>query len=119
MREHEGAHKKSENSESASSVVNETPNEYSELFEDTLPEDTGKDKIDNHTWGKIVLETERMFPPLIGQLTGSSARISGNYIHITLGERNLKLFINEQMLGKFVSQAALTVMGKNFNVKID
>lgn len=76
-------------------------------------------KIDNHTWGKIVLETEKLFKPLIGQLTGSRARISGNTIFITLGEKNLKLFVSEQMLGRYCGEAANFVLGKQYNIKLD
>lgn len=120
MREHEGAHKKTEETvPSNTEAPPSAPNNYDALFEDTLPTEDVKDKIDNHTWGKIVLETEKLFPPLIGQLTGSSARIVGNTIHIKLGEKNLKVFINEKMLGDFVSKAAVTVLGKTYNVKID
>ena len=94
-------------------------NKYDALFEESLPEDTGKDRIDNRTWGKIVLETEKLFPPLIGQLTGSSARIDGGTIYIRLGEKNLKVFVNEQMMGNFVGKAAEGLLGKSYKIKID
>ena len=92
---------------------------YDELFEDTLPTEQVQGKIDNYSWGKIILETEKMFQPLIGQLTGSSARIVGNTIYIKLGEKNLKIFVNELMLGRYVTKAAETVLGKTYNVKLD
>ena len=94
-------------------------NKYDELFEDTLPEDAGGDRIDNRTWGKIVLETEKLFPPLIGQLTGSAARIEGGTIYIKLGEKNLKVFVKEEILGNFVAKAAFTVLGKTYKIKLD
>ncbi len=122
MKQHEGNHKKAEPEvQTASPAVPEEPdlNKYDELFEDTLPEDNGGDKIDNRTWGKIVLETEKLFPPLIGQLTGSSARIEGATIYIKLGEKNLKVFVKEEILGNFVSKAAMTVLGKTYKIKLD
>ncbi len=122
MKKHEGNHKKPEaEAESAPAPAYEEPdlNKYDALFEESLPEETGKDRIDNRTWGKIVLETEKLFPPLIGQLTGSSARIEGGTIYIRLGEKNLKVFVNEQMMGNFVSKAAMTVLGKDYKIKID
>lgn len=125
MREHEGAHKKADKEDSPVASENQVQNSsystvnYSQLFEETLPDNNAADKIDNHTWAKIILETEKAFPPLIGQLTGSYATIKGNVIHIVLGEKNLKLFVNEQMLGKYVSQSAEKVIGKTYNVKID
>lgn len=119
MKEHEGAHKKSEQPTQAAENPKPQENHYSQLFEESLPQNDAEDKIDNHTWGKIILETEKAFPPLIGQLTGSYARKVGNTIHIVLGEKNLKLFVNEQMLGKFVSKAAETVLGQTYNIKID
>ncbi len=96
-------------------------NKYSATFEESLPEDKGDDagRIDNRTWGKIVLETESLFAPLIGQLTGSKARIEGNNIIITLGEKNLKIFVNEKMMDNYVGKAAFTVLGKEYRIKID
>ncbi len=122
MKQHEGNHKKAEPEVTADvPAAPEEPdlNKYDELFEDTLPQEAGANKIDNRTWGKIVLETEKLFPPLIGQLTGSSARIDGGTIYIKLGEKNLKIFVNEQMMGKFVGSAAQTVLGKSYKIKID
>lgn len=122
MKEHEGNHKKAApEAEAPAPVADEGPdlNKYDELFEDTLPEDAGGDRIDNRTWGKIVLETEKLFPPLIGQLTGSSARIDGGTIYIKLGEKNLKVFVKEEILGNFVSKAAATVLGKTYKIKLD
>ncbi len=122
MKQHEGNHKKAEPEITADApAAPEEPdlNKYDELFEDTLPEDSGGNKIDNRTWGKIVLETEKLFAPLIGQLTGSSARIDGGTIYIRLGEKNLKIFVNEQMMGKYVGAAAETVLGKTYKIKIE
>ena len=122
MKQHEGNHKKAEPETApvtASAPEEPDLNKYDELFEDTLPEDVGGDKIDNRTWGKIVLETEKLFPPLIGQLTGSSARIEGGTIYIKLGEKNLKVFVKEEILGNFVSKAAAAVLGKTYKIKLD
>ena len=119
MKQHEGNHKKAEPEIQPAAPEEPDLNKYDELFEDTLPEDVGGDKIDNRTWGKIVLETEKLFPPLIGQLTGSSARIEGGTIYIKLGEKNLKVFVKEEILGNFVTKAAGTVLGKTYRIKID
>lgn len=101
----------------APSPVREKPQRTAQVF--SSEDSDNSEKIDNHTWGKIILETEKLFKPLIGQLTGSSARIVGNNIYIKLGEKNLKIFVNEQMLGKFCSEAAKTVLGKQYNIKLD
>ena len=121
MKQHEGNHKKAEpvREEAPPPPAEPDLNKYDALFEESLPDDTGKDRIDNRTWGKIVLETEKLFPPLIGQLTGSSARIEGNTIYIRLGEKNLKVFVNEQMMGNFVGKAAEALLGKSYKIKID
>lgn len=119
MKQHEGNHKKAEPQIQPAAPEEPDINKYDELFEDTLPEDVGGDKIDNRTWGKIVLETEKLFPPLIGQLTGSSARIEGGTIYIKLGEKNLKVFVKEEILGNFVSKAAAAVLGKTYKIKLD
>lgn len=120
MKKHEGNHKKAEPDTSYAPAYEEPDlNKYDASFEESLPASSGKDSIDNRTWGKIVLETEKLFPPLIGQLTGSSARIEGATIYIRLGEKNLKVFVNEQMMGNFVSKAAMTVLGKDYKIKID
>ena len=120
MKKHEGTHKKAE-PENIPAPAYEEPdlNKYDASFEESLPASTGKDSIDNRTWGKIVLETEKLFPPLIGQLTGSSARIEGGTIYIKLGEKNLKIFVNEQMMGNFVGKAAEMLLGKSYKIKIE
>ena len=120
MKKHEGNHKKAE-PENIPAPAYEEPdlNKYDASFEESLPASTGKDSIDNRTWGKIVLETEKLFPPLIGQLTGSSARIEGGTIYIKLGEKNLKIFVNEQMMGNFVGKAAEMLLGKSYKIKIE
>lgn len=119
MKQHEGNHKKAQVETQPAAPEEPDLNKYDELFEDTLPEDSGADKIDNRTWGKIVLETEKLFSPLIGQLTGSSARIEGATIYIKLGEKNLKVFVKEEILGNFVTKAAETVLGKTYKIKLD
>ncbi len=121
MKKHQGAPKKPTPDPRYPAFAPEEPdlNKYSATFEESLPEEGGEGRIDNRTWGKIVLETESLFTPLIGQLTGSRARIDGNYIIITLGEKNLKVFVNEKMMGNYVSRAAFTVLGKDYKIKID
>ncbi len=117
MKKHEGNHKKNEDEQAQPREVYE--NKYETSFEESIPESSAAGSIDKGTWGKIVYETEHLFPPLIGQLTGSVARIEGATIYITLGEKNLRVFVNEQMLGRFVSQAAGKILGKEYKIKLD
>lgn len=75
--------------------------------------------IEQKKWAKIIYETESSFPPLIGQLTGSHARIEGSYIHITLGDKNYKFIVREDVLFPRVAVAAKNVLGKEYKIKID
>ena len=115
---HEGNHKKEE-TEAVPERREVFENKYESSFEESIPETAAAGSIDRTTWGKIVYETEHLFPPLIGQLTGSVARIEGGTIYITLADKNLKIFVKEQMLGKFVTQAAASILGKEYKIKLD
>lgn len=75
--------------------------------------------IDAGTWTKIILTTERAFPPLIGALTNSAARIAGKTIFIRFGEKNLSVFVNESILSQYVRKAAAQVLNEEYNIKIE
>lgn len=85
----------------------------------TQPSDDPGTPVEPRTWLKIILATERAFPPLIGTLTDSTARMSGNTIRVRLREKNLALFTNEEFLSRFASQAASEILNGNYTVKLD
>ena len=67
---------------------------------------------------KIILETEKAFMPLIGQLTGSKGYIEGNSILIEFADPTLKKFANTALICKHVKNSASFVLNKEYNVKI-
>ena len=68
---------------------------------------------------QIILGTEKKFAPLIGMLTGSSAYIAGQTIHIRMAENSMKLFINRDYLDTYVSEAARETLGQQYQIKLD
>ncbi len=80
--------------------------------------DTTASQIPPSTWMKIILETEKAFMPLIGQLTGSKGYIEGNTILIELADVTLKKFTNSALICKYVKDSASFVLNKEYNVKI-
>ena len=75
-------------------------------------------QINPSTWMKIILETEKAFMPLIGQLTGSKGYIEGNSILIEFADPTLKKFANTALICKHVKNSASFVLNKEYNVKI-
>ena len=81
-------------------------------------EQTSSSQINPSTWMKIILETEKAFMPLIGQLTGSKGYIEGNTIFIEFANDALKKFANSALICKHVKDSASFVLNKEYNVKI-
>ena len=79
---------------------------------------TDASQITPSTWMKIILETEKAFMPLIGQLTGSKGYIEGNSILIEFADPTLKKFANTALICKHVKNSASFVLNKEYNVKI-
>ena len=79
---------------------------------------TDASQINPSTWMKIILETEKAFMPLIGQLTGSRGYIEGNSILIEFADPTLKKFANTALICKHVKNSASFVLNKEYNVKI-
>jgi len=79
---------------------------------------TSSSQINPSTWMKIILETEKAFMPLIGQLTGSKGYIEGNTIFIEFANDALKKFANSALICKHVKDSASFVLNKEYNVKI-
>ena len=82
-------------------------------------EETEGQPVDGATWGQVILGVEKRFPPMIGTLEDSTARIVGNTLRIRLREENLKLFVNRAYLEKYVNQAAQETLGRQFTIKLD
>ncbi len=80
--------------------------------------DTASSQINPSTWMKIILETEKAFMPLIGQLTGSKGYIEGNTLLIEFADATLKKFANSALICKHVKNSASFVLNKEYNVKI-
>lgn len=75
--------------------------------------------VDKTKWLKIILEVEKANKSNIGQLTGSSAFIRGNYLYVHPANPFVKVMTSEEYLAKCVAPAALAVLGHNYTVKYD
>lgn len=95
---------------------NSPVNDIPPLPDDSAPRSANQ--IDPRTWMKIILETEKSFMPLIGQLTGSKGYIDGNVLTVEFANENLKKFANGPLICKYVKDSASFVLNKEFTVKI-
>ena len=91
---------------------------FERVVEELSPPPAG-DGIDSRSWLKVILETERSFPPLTGMLTGSAARIQGDALFIRLADEKIRGFCNEAILAKHAAAAAKRVLGREYTIKLE
>ena len=75
--------------------------------------------VDNRKWALIVTETERSFPPLINQLTGSAARITGNVLSVRFADPKIKSFVDEKIVASKLLPFVEKTLGRGYEIKFD
>lgn len=79
----------------------------------------GADTLDARTWVRIILETEKAYSPLIGQLTNSKAYIKGETLFVCPANPFIKMMTRENVLEEHMAPAVKQILGKDYKVRYD
>lgn len=77
------------------------------------------DTLDPRTWVRIILETEKTYSPLIGQLTNSKAYIRGETLFICPANPFIKNMTREAIFEQYMGPAVRQILGKDYKIRYE
>ncbi len=76
------------------------------------------ESLDERTWVRIILDTERSFRPMIGLLTNSSAEIRGEALVIRPADPRVRFMLREDTLNRYLAPVAAKILGREYKVRL-
>lgn len=83
------------------------------------PAEAAAGAVDPRAWASVVLDTEHAFPPLTGQLSGSSARIAGNTLFVHLAEKKVLAFFDESLVISKLQPVVGRTLGRKYEIRFE
>ena len=76
------------------------------------------ESLDDRTWVRIILDTERSFQPMIGLLTNSSAELRGETLLIHPASPKVRFMLREDTLNRYLAPVAAKILGREYQVRL-